>query len=60
MGKPDDLRIMSVEELEDYARQFHNGEDVNLYDFSKIDFDGDFFKSLFAVDRYNIFNVVRL
>lgn len=60
MGKPDDPRIMSVEELEDYARQFHNGEDVNLYDFSKIDFDGDFFKSLPAADRYNILNAARL
>lgn len=60
MGKPDDPRIMSVEELEEYARQFHNGEDVNLYDFSKIDFDGDFFKSLPPPDRYNILNAARL
>lgn len=60
MGKPDDPRIMSVEELEDYAKQFHNGEDVNLYDFSKIDFDGDFFKSLPPPDRYNILNAARL
>ncbi|UNI23543.1 DNA repair protein rad2 [Purpureocillium takamizusanense] len=60
MGKPDDPRIMSVEELEEYARQFHNGEDINLYDFSKIDFDGDFFKSLPAPDRYNILNAARL
>ncbi|KJZ77446.1 hypothetical protein HIM_03170 [Hirsutella minnesotensis 3608] len=60
MGKPEDPRIMSVEELEEYARQFHNGEDVNLYDFSKIDFDGDFFKSLPPADRYNILNAARL
>ncbi|KAL1882278.1 DNA repair protein rad2 [Diaporthe australafricana] len=60
MGKPEDPRIMSVEELEDYARQFHNGEDANLYDFSKIDFDGDFFKSLPPADRYNILNAARL
>jgi DNA excision repair protein ERCC-5 len=60
MGKPDDPRIMSVEELEEYARQFHNGEDVNMYDFSKIDFDGDFFKSLPPPDRYNILNAARL
>ncbi|KAK2590247.1 DNA repair protein rad2 [Conoideocrella luteorostrata] len=60
MGKPDDPRIMSVEELEEYSRQFHNGEDINLYDFSKIDFDGDFFKSLPAPDRYNILNAARL
>ena len=60
MGKPEDPRIMSVEELEDYAQQFHSGEDINLYDFSKIDFDGDFFKSLPAADRYNILNAGRL
>lgn len=60
MGKPEDPRIMSVEELEEYAQQFHNGEDVNLYDFSKIDFDGDFFKSLPPPDRYNILNAARL
>ncbi|KAK0657401.1 hypothetical protein B0T16DRAFT_318594 [Cercophora newfieldiana] len=60
MGKPEDPRIMSVEELEEYARQFHNGEDINLYDFSKIDFDGEFFKSLPPADRYNILNAARL
>ncbi|KAG6011650.1 hypothetical protein E4U43_008193 [Claviceps pusilla] len=60
MAKPDDPRIMSVEELEEYARQFHNGQDINLYDFSKIDFDGDFFKSLPPPDRYNILNAARL
>jgi DNA excision repair protein ERCC-5 len=60
MGRPDDPRIMSVEELEEYARQFNSGEDINLYDFSKIDFDGDFFMSLPAVDRYNILNAARL
>ncbi|KZZ93773.1 DNA excision repair protein Rad2 [Moelleriella libera RCEF 2490] len=60
MGRPEDPRIMSVEELEEYARQFHSGEDINLYDFSKIDFDGDFFKSLPAPDRYNIINAARL
>ena len=60
MGKPEDPRIMSVEELEEYARQFNNGEDINLYDFSKIDFDGEFFKSLPPADRYNILNAARL
>lgn len=60
MGKPDDPRIMSVEELEEYACQFNSGEDINLYDFSKIDFDGDFFKSLPPPDRYNILNAARL
>ncbi|KAJ4315559.1 DNA repair protein rad2 [Fusarium piperis] len=60
MGKPDDPRIMSIEELEEYARQFHDGEDINLYDFSKIDFDGEFFKSLPPPDRYNILNAARI
>ncbi|KAK0734403.1 hypothetical protein B0T26DRAFT_631590 [Lasiosphaeria miniovina] len=60
MGKPNDPRIMSVEELEEYARQFNNGEDINLYDFSKIDFSGEFFKSLPPADRYNILNAARL
>lgn len=59
-GRPEDPRIMSIEELEEYARQFSAGEDVNLYDFSKIDFDGDFFRSLPAADRYNILNAARL
>ncbi|KAI0198373.1 PIN domain-like protein [Astrocystis sublimbata] len=60
MGRPEDPRIMSIEELEHYARQFHSGEDINLYDFSKIDFEGDFFKSLPPADRYNILNAARL
>ncbi len=60
MGAPDDPRIMSHEELEAYARQFHSGEDINLYDFSKIDFDSPFFLSLPASDRYNILNAARL
>jgi DNA excision repair protein ERCC-5 len=60
MGRPEDPRIMSIDELEEYARQFHNGEDINLYDFSKIDFDGEFFKSLPPADRYNILNAARL
>lgn len=60
MGAPNDPRVMSHEELEEYARQFHTGEDVNLYDFSKIDFNGPFFLSLPASDRYNILNAARL
>ncbi|KAB8229361.1 ssDNA endodeoxyribonuclease RAD2 [Aspergillus alliaceus] len=60
MGAPNDPRIMSREELEEYARQFYRGEDINLYDFSKIDFDSPFFISLPATDRYNILNAARL
>ena len=60
MGAPNDPRIMSLEELENYARQFDTGEDINVYDFSKIDFDGAFFMSLPPSDRYNILNAARL
>ncbi|KAI1464101.1 PIN domain-like protein [Daldinia caldariorum] len=60
MGRPEDPRIMSIEELEEYARQFNSGEDINVYDFSKIDFEGEFFKSLPPVDRYNILNAARI
>ncbi|MCJ1325302.1 DNA repair protein rad2 [Thelotrema lepadinum] len=60
LGAPDDPRVMSQEELEEYARQFHSGEDVNVYDFSAIDFDSTFFVSLPASDRYNILNAARL
>ena len=60
MGAPNDPRIMSQVELEEYARQFHSGEDINLYDFSKIDFESPFFLSLPPGDRYNILNAARL
>lgn len=60
MGQPNDPRIMSVEELQTYAEQFNSGEDINVYDFSKIDFDSPFFTSLPASDRYNILNAARL
>lgn len=60
MGGANDPRIMSLEELEHYARQFDSGEDINVYDFSKIDFDSPFFTSLPASDRYNILNAARL
>jgi len=60
MGAANDPRVMSLEELEEYARNFEKGEDINVYDFSKIDFDGIFFQSLPAADRYNILNAARL
>ncbi|KAI6876811.1 PIN domain-like protein, partial [Hortaea werneckii] len=56
LGGENDPRVMSVEELQQYARQFEQGEDINVYDFSKIDFDSPFFMSLPASDRYNILN----
>ena len=60
MGGPNDPRIMSLEELQEYAQHFQQGEDINVYDFSKIDFDSPFFTSLPASDRYNILNAARL
>ncbi|KAF2755270.1 PIN domain-like protein [Pseudovirgaria hyperparasitica] len=60
MGAPNDPRIMSLEELEQYARQFEQGEDISVYDFSKIDYDSAFFTSLPEADRYNILNAARL
>jgi DNA excision repair protein ERCC-5 len=60
MGGENDPRIMSIEELQAYARQFDTGEDLNVYDFSKIDYDSPFFTSLPASDRYNILNAARL
>ena len=60
MGGPNDPRVMSLEELQAYAKQFETGEDINVYDFSKIDFDSSFFVSLPASDRYNILNAARL
>lgn len=60
MGAPNDPRVMSQAELEEYARQFHSGEDINFYDFSKIDFESPFFQSLPAGDKYNILNAARL
>ena len=60
MGGPDDPRVMSLEELQSYAKQFEAGEDINVYDFSKIDYDSPFFTSLPASDRYNILNAARL
>lgn len=44
MGQPNDPRIMSLEELQQYANTFAEGEDINVYDFSKIDYDSTFFQ----------------
>ncbi|KAF2172290.1 hypothetical protein M409DRAFT_63022 [Zasmidium cellare ATCC 36951] len=60
MSGANDPRVMSLEELQTYARQFDTGEDINVYDFSKIDYDSPFFMSLPASDRYNILNAARL
>ena len=60
MGGPDDVRIMSMTELQAYANQFEQGESLNFYDFSKIDYDSPQFTNLPAADRYNILNHARL
>ena len=60
MGGPDDVRIMSMAELQAYANQFERGEELNFYDFSKIDYDSQQFVNLPAADRYNILNHARL
>lgn len=60
MGALNDSMVMSQEELEENARQFRTGEDVNVYDLSKIDFKGPFLMSLPASDGYNILNAARL
>ncbi|KAK0812512.1 DNA repair protein rad2 [Friedmanniomyces endolithicus] len=60
MGGPNDPRVMSLEDLQTYARQFESEEDINVYDFSKIDYESPFFTSLPASDRYNILNAARL
>ncbi|EME49227.1 hypothetical protein DOTSEDRAFT_68105 [Dothistroma septosporum NZE10] len=60
MGGPNDPRVMSLEELQAHARSYETGEDINVYDFSKIDYDSPFFISLPASDRYNILNAARL
>ncbi|KAI5370416.1 Putative ubiquitin interacting, XPG/Rad2 endonuclease, XPG-I domain, PIN-like domain superfamily [Septoria linicola] len=60
MGGPNDPRVMSLEDLQAYAAQFNTGEELAIYDFSKIDYDSPFFMSLPASDRYNILNAARL
>ncbi|KAM3415433.1 hypothetical protein BST61_g8956 [Cercospora zeina] len=60
MGGTNDPRVMSLEELQAYAAQFNTGEELAIYDFSKIDYDSAFFMSLPASDRYNILNAARL
>ncbi len=63
LGAPDDPRVMSHAELEEYARQFHaddGGDAVSVYDFAKVDFDSAFFRALPAADQYSILNAARL
>ncbi|KAK1088568.1 DNA repair protein rad2 [Friedmanniomyces endolithicus] len=41
-------------------QQFESGEDINVFDFSKIDYESPFFTSPPASDHYNILNAARL
>jgi DNA excision repair protein ERCC-5 len=60
LGAPDDARILSAEELQEYSRQFEGMEDTNLSDYSNIDFSSPFFAALPDEDRYRILNHARL
>lgn len=55
-----DPRIMTHEELQAYAKEFEGAEDMNLYDFSNIDYDSEMFMSLPHADQYSILNAARL
>jgi len=59
-GASNDVRILSAEELQDYARQFEGMEETNLTDYSDIDFSSPFFAALPDADRYRIINQARL
>ncbi|EPY53870.1 DNA repair nuclease Rad13 [Schizosaccharomyces cryophilus OY26] len=55
-----DPRVMSQEDLANYASNFGNLEDINLFDFSSIDFDSSMFRSLPDTDKYSILSAARL
>ncbi|EMR08641.1 hypothetical protein PNEG_03117 [Pneumocystis murina B123] len=55
----DDFRMTSQGNIQESIHNFTN-EDLNSLDFSKIDYDSDFFKSLLPADQYNILNIARL
>ena len=60
MAGPGDTRILTEAELEEYARDYHLLEDLSHYDFSKLDFDSDYFRSLPPAEQYSILNAARL
>ena len=59
-GASNDVRMLSAEEIQEYARQFEGMEDTNLVDYSDIDFSSPFFTALPDADRYRIINQARL
>jgi len=60
MAAPTDTRILTEQELEEYAKDYHMLEDLSHYDFSKIDFDSDHFRTLPPAEQYSILNAARL
>ena len=60
MAAPTDTRILTQDELEQYAKDYHLLEDLSYYDFSSLDFDSDYFRSLPPAEQYSILNAARL
>ncbi|KAL2315891.1 DNA repair protein rad13 [Schizosaccharomyces pombe] len=60
LGSSYDPRIMSQDELTQYVSSFTKIEDINLFDFSNIDFDSELFQSLPDTDKYSILSAARL
>jgi DNA excision repair protein ERCC-5 len=60
MGAPNDVRILSAEELKEYAKQFESEGGGNIGDYADIDFSSPFFQALPDADRYRIINQARL
>jgi DNA excision repair protein ERCC-5 len=60
LGATNDVRLLSAEELQEYAKQFEGMEDTNLQDYSTIDFSSPFFAALPEADRYRILSQARV
>ncbi|OLL26410.1 DNA repair protein rad13 [Neolecta irregularis DAH-3] len=56
----DDYRLISKEDLKEYAQQFESGKDISQYDLGNIQFDSEFFKSLPITDQYTLLSNARL
>ncbi|QSL66951.1 hypothetical protein MERGE_001338 [Pneumocystis wakefieldiae] len=55
----DDFRMTTQRNIHESLQNF-TYDDLSSLDFSKIDYDSDFFKSLLPADQYNILSVARL
>lgn len=60
MAAPNDVRILTEDEMEQYAKDYHLVEDLSNYDFSSLNFDSDYFRSLPPAQQYSILNAARL